>query len=222
MTADGHDGRSHAERESPVGKPVIRGDPSLTGQHAEEAVEFDPDDPESLELAARTVLAFSENTAGADDNVYMLRGAAACAALVRGEGSYKAAAGRAGGDATVSFIRKWSRVHDLPRSIRRHVAMGHIAPTAAKHVARVAGEARLQLAWAILDHDMTVRQVRSVASDVNDGQSVARTLETEGITLGELTVELDPVVYRELRRRAAIDGESPGDVVSELLDGRLE
>jgi len=222
MTADGHDGRSHAERESPVGKPVIRGDPSLTGQHAEEAVEFDPDDPESLELAAQTVRAFSENTAGADDNVYMLRGAAACAALVRGEGSYKAAAERAGGDATISFIRKWSRVHDLPRSIRRHVAMGHIAPTAAKHIARVGGEARLQLAWSILDHDMTVRQVRSVASDVNDGQSVERALEREGITLGELSLELDPEVYRELRRRVAIDGQSPGDVVSELLDKTLE
>jgi len=222
MTADGHDGQSHAERESPVGKPVIRGDPALTGQRAEEAVEFDPDDPESLELAARTVRAFSENTAGADDNVYMLRGAAACAALVRGEGSYKAAAERAGGDATVSFIRKWSRVHDLPNSIRRHVAMGQIAPTAAKHIARVGGEARLSLAWAILDHDMTVRQVRSVASDVNNGQSVARALETEGIRLGELSLELDPEVYRELRRRAAIDGRSPGEVVSELLDGRLE
>jgi hypothetical protein len=222
MTADGHDGRSHAERESPVGKPVIRGDPSLTGQHAEEAVEFDPDDPESLELAARTVRAFSENTAGADDNVYMLRGAAACAALVRGEGSYKAAAERAGGDATISFIRKWSRVHDLPRSIRRHVAMGHIAPTAAKHIARVGGEARLQLAWSILDHDMTVRQVRSVASDVNNGQSVERALEREGITLGKLSLELDPEVYRELRRRVAIDGQSPGDVVSELLDKTLE
>jgi len=222
MTADGHDGRSHAERESPVGKPVIRGDPSLTGQHAEEAVEFDPDDPESLELAAQTVRAFSENTAGADDNVYMLRGAAACAALVRGEGSYKAAAERAGGDATISFIRKWSRVHDLPRSIRRHVAMGHIAPTAAKHIARVGGEARLQLAWSILDHDMTVRQVRSVASDVNDGQSVERALEREGITLGKLSLELDPEVYRELRRRVAIDGQSPGDVVSELLDKTLE
>ena len=222
MTADGHDGRSHAERESPVGKPVIRGDPDLTGQRAEEAVEFDPDDPESLELAARTVRAFSENTAGADDNVYMLRGAAACAALVRGEGSYKAAAERAGGDATVSFIRKWSRVHDLPNSIRRHVAMGRIAPTAAKHIARVGGEARLQLAWAILDHDMTVRQVRSVASDVNNGESVAQALETEEIRLGELSLELDPDVYRELRRRAAIDGQPPGEVVSELLDGRLE
>jgi hypothetical protein len=222
MTADGHDGRSHAERESPVGKPVIRGDPSLTGQRAEEAVEFDPDDPESLELAAQTVRAFSENTAGADDNVYMLRGAAACAALVRGEGSYKAAAGRAGGDATVSFIRKWSRVHDLPRSIRRHVAMGHIAPTAAKHVARVGGEARLHLAWAILDHGMTVRQVRSVASDVNDGHSVAGALEAEGITLGELELTLDPDVYRELRRRAALEGDSPGEVVDDLLADQLE
>ncbi|MBO4247422.1 MULTISPECIES: hypothetical protein [Halomicrobium] len=222
MTADGHDGPSHAERESPVGKPVIRGDPSLTGQRAEEAVEFDPDDPESLDLAARTVRAFSENTAGADDNVYMLRGAAACAALVRGEGSYKAAAERAGGDATVSFIRKWSRVHDLPRSIRRHVAMGHIAPTAAKHIARVGGEARLQLAWAALDHDLTVRQVRSVASDVNDGQSVASALEAEGVRLGELELALDPAVYRELRRRAALDGESPGAVVSELLADRLD
>ena len=205
-----------------MGKPVIRGDPSLTGQRAEEAVEFDPDDPESLELAAQTVRAFSENTAGADDNVYMLRGAAACAALVRGEGSYKAAAERAGGDATVSFIRKWSRVHDLPRSIRRHVAMGHIAPTAAKHIARVGGEARLHLAWAILDHDMTVRQVRSVASDVNDGHSVAGALEAEGVTLGELELTLDPDVYRELRRRAALDGESPGAVATDLLADRLE
>lgn len=222
MTAEDDDGRGRAERESPVGKPVIRGDPSLTGQRAEEAVEFDPDDPESLELAARTVRAFSENTAGSDDNVYMLRGAAACAALVRGEGSYKAAAERAGGEATVSFIRKWSRVHDLPRSIRRHVAMGHIAPTAAKHIARVGGEARLQLAWASLDHDMTVRQVRSVASDVNEGQSVASALRAEDVELGELSMRLDPDVYRELRRRAALDGKPPGEVASELLDARLE
>ena len=222
MTPDGDDGRRPStDRESPVGKPVIRGDPALTGQRAEDAVEFDPDDPESLQLAADTVRAFSENTAGADDNVYMLRGAAACAALVRGEGSYKAAAERAGGDATVSFIRKWSRVHDLPNAIRRHVAMGHIAPTAAKHIARVAGEARLMLAWALLDHDMTVRQVRSVASDVNDGQSVEQALLAEGITLGEITLELDPDVYRELRRRAALDGHDPGELVSDLVAERL-
>lgn len=223
MTAYGDGGPTPStDRESPVGKPVIRGDPSLTGQRAEEAVEFDPDDPESLQLASDTVRAFSENTAGADDNVYMLRGAAACAALVRGEGSYKAAAERAGGEATVAFIRKWSRVHDLPNAIRRHVAMGHIAPTAAKHIARVAGEARLMLAWALLDHDMTVRQVRSVASDVNDGQSVAEALRTEDISLGEISLELDADVYRELRRRAAIDGQDPGDLVSELLADRID
>ena len=210
------------DRESPVGKPVIRGDPRLTGQQPDEAVEFDPDDPESLELAARTVRRFSENTAGADDNVYMLRGAAACAALVRGEGSYKAAAQRAGGEATVSFIRKWSRVHDLPRSIRVYVAKGEIAPTAAKHIARLAGEARLLLAWAALDHDLTVRQIRSVASGVNNGSTVADALAAEGYTLGELTIDIDADAYCKLRRRAALDATEPSAVVTEALESLLD
>jgi hypothetical protein len=235
MTSDGSDGeRSEpgsaadergtavADRRSPVGKPVIRGDPSLTGQRAEEAVEFDPEDPESLQLAAETVGAFSENTAGADDNVYMLRGAAACAALVRGEGSYKAAAERAGASATVSFIRKWSRVHDLPNAVRRHVAMGQIPPTAAKHIARIGGEARLHLAWALLDHDLTVRQVRSVASDVNDGESVAEALRAEDVELGRMALTLDTDVYCKLRRTAALDNRSPGELVSDLIGDRLD
>jgi len=210
------------DRESPVGRPVIRGDPTLTGERAEQAVEFDPADPESLERAAQTVRKFSQNTAGADDNVFMLRGAAACAALVRGEGSYKAAAERAGGDATVAFIRKWSRVHDLPRSIRRHVAMGEIAPTAAKHIARVGGEARLLLAWAVLDHDMTVRQVRSVASAINDGSDIRGALAAEGIPLGEITIDLDQRTYCELRRQAALDGRNPGEMVAEALTEYLD
>ena len=210
------------ERKSPVGKPVIRGDPTFAGQHAEEAVEFDPDDPESLELAARTVRRFSENTAGADDNVYMLRGAAACAALVRGEGSYKAAAERAGGDATVSFIRKWSRVHDLPRSIRVHVAKGEIAPTAAKHIARVAGEARLLLAWAALDHDLTVRQIRAVASTINDGASIEDALDAEGFQLGRLTIDIDTDAYCKLRRQAALDASDPSALVTEALESTLD
>jgi hypothetical protein len=204
-------------RKSPVGTPVIRGDPSLTGEYAERAVEIDPEDAESLELAAETVGAFAENTAGAADNVLMLRGAAACAALVRGEGSYKAAAERAGGDVTVSFIRKWSRVHDLPQAIRRHVARGEIAPTAAKHIARVAGEARLHLAWAVLDHDLTVRQVRSAASAVNDGDSVEDALAREGITLGELELRLPPDIYCRLRREASLADSAPGDLVAEAL-----
>lgn len=83
------------DRESPVGQPVIRGNPELAGERAPKAVQFDPSNPDSLSSAAQTVSAFAENTAGAEDNIYMLRGAAACAALVRGEGSYKGAAERA-------------------------------------------------------------------------------------------------------------------------------
>jgi len=222
MSNDGPETAPPTDRESPVGVPVIRGDPALTGEHAERAVSFDPEDPESLELAAETVAAFAGNTAGADDNVLMLRGAAACAALVRGEGSYKSAAERAGDGVTVSFIRKWSRVHDLPQLIRRHVARGEIAPTAAKHIARVSGTARLHLAWATLDHGLTVREVRSVASAVNDGASVERALARQGFTLGELTLELPPEVYCGLRRRASLEDREPGDVVAEELAGSVK
>ncbi len=222
MSEDGSGQPPPTDRESPVGAPVIRGDPTLTGEHAEQAVAFNPEDPESLALAAETVAAFAQNTAGADDNVVMLRGAAACAALVRGEGSYKAAAKRAGEGVTVSFIRKWSRVHDLPQSIRRHVARGDIAPTAAKHVARVSGEARLHLAWAVLDHDLTVRQVRSVASTVNDGTDIERALSQSGIDLGEIAVQLPTDVYCKLRRRASLEDSPPGDLVADALSARFD
>lgn len=219
MSDDGPESHPPTDRESPVGQPVIRGDPSVTGEHAERAVEFDPDDRESLERAAETVAAFAENTAGADDNVLMLRGAAACAALVRGTGSYKAAAERAGDGVTISFIRKWSRVHDLAHSIRRHVARGEIAPTAAKHIARVSGGARFHLAWAAIDHGMTVRQVRSVASSVSEGVDVERALAREGINLGEITLDLPMRVYCELRRQASLEDRSPGELAGEELTG---
>jgi hypothetical protein len=211
---DQPDGGPPTDRESPVGEPVIRRDPKVAG---ERAVRFDPDDPESLAEAADTVRRFAENTAGSEDNVYMLRGAAACAALVRGTGSYKLAAERAGGEATVSFIRKWARVHDLPRSIRRHVALGEIAPTAAKHIARVSGESRFLLAWAALDHDLTVREIRSMASRVNEGESVEAALGAEGIDLGRLTVSLSADVYRELRRRAALEETDPDEIIDRAL-----
>ncbi len=217
MTEDGSRNFFKTDRQSPVGKPVIRGDPDITGQGPEEAVQFDPDDPDSLALAAETVAAFASNTAGAEDNVFMLRGAAACAALVRGEGSYKDAASRAGDGVTVSFIRKWSRVHDLPHSIRRHVARGQIAPTAAKHIARVSGAARLHLAWAVLDHDLTVRDVRAIASEINDGTDVADALAARGITLGELALTLEQDIYGELRRQASIEDVPPGELANEAL-----
>mgnify|MGYP000476945257 CR=1 FL=1 len=206
------------DRESPVGQPVVRGDEAVTGQRAERAKAFDPDDAESVAEAAETVRRFADNTAGDEDNVFMLRGAAACAALVRAEKSYTAATERAGGDVTVAFVRKWARVHDLPQSIRRYVAMGQIAPTAAKHVARVSGEDRFQLAWAVLDGELTVREVRSVASAVNDGAPVAAALADHGVAPGELTLSLPSDTYRELRRAAAMEGEEPEAIVAEALD----
>jgi hypothetical protein len=205
------------DRESPVGAPVIRGDESVAGPHAREAVQFDPDDPESLADAAETVRQFASGEI-ADDHLYMLRGAAACAALVRGEGSYKAAAKRANGETTISFIRKWARVHDLPRSVRKQVALGQIAPTAAKHIARVGGEARLLLAWATLDGDLTVREVRSVASAVNDGIPIERALEEYGVELGRINVRLSPETYRDLRRRASIEDVDPDEFVTAALE----
>ncbi|ELY92520.1 hypothetical protein C483_07854 [Natrialba hulunbeirensis JCM 10989] len=209
------------DRESPVGTPVIRGDESVTGQHATRAVQFDPNDPDSLQKAADTVTEFATG-ASDDDHLYMLRGAAACAALVRGEGSYKAAAERAGDDVTVSFIRKWARVHDLPRSVRKQVALGQIAPTAAKHIARVGGEARLLLAWAAIDADLTVRDVRSIASAVNDGTPIEDALAANGTQLGRLELTLSPASYRDLRRQASLDGVDPGELVTAALESALE
>ena len=222
MTIDRPEEDPPSDRESPVGAPVVRGDEAVAGERAREAVQFDPDDPESLENAAETVRAFAETATGGEDNIFMLRGAAACAALVRGEGSYKAAAERAGDGVTVSFIRKWARVHDLPQSIRRHVAMGHIAPTAAKHIARVGGEARFQLAWAVLDGDLTVREVRSIASAINDGTPIEDALADQGVEPGELRVKLSLDTYRDLRRLAAYEGVEPDELVDRALDEWLE
>ncbi|PSQ45740.1 hypothetical protein BRD12_09005 [Halobacteriales archaeon SW_12_67_38] len=185
------------ERDSPVGEPVIRGDPTFAGERAGEAVQFDPDDPESVTRAAGIVRSFADDSVGDADSVYMLRGA---------------------GDATVSFIRKWARVHDLPRSIRQYVATGEIAPTAAKHIARVTGEARFLLAWATLDADLTVRDVRSIASDANSGTPPERALSAHGVPPGEVTLDLPPETYRELRRQAALRGVDPAALVAEALD----
>lgn len=217
MTKRSIDREPPTDRESPVGSPVVRGDAAITGERAREATAFNPDDPDSLEHAAQTVRSFADANPASGDHIFMLEGAAACAALVRGEGSYKAAAERAGGDATVSFIRKWARVHDLPQAVRRHVARGDIAPSAAKHIARVRGDARFQLAWATLDHDLTVREIRRLASSINDTDDVASALAGHDITLGEMTMELPLPVYRELRRVAANEDREPGAVVADAL-----
>jgi hypothetical protein len=212
--------RPPADREEPVGAPVVRADPAVTGERAREAVEFDPDDPDSVAQAAEVVRAFASDAIGGD-NVLMLRGAAACAALVRGVGSYKTAAERAGGDVSVSFIRKWARVHDLPQSVRRHVARGDIAPTAAKHVARLSGDARFLLAFAIVDSDLTVREVRRVASAINEGVPAATALADHGVELGRLSIKLPSDQYVELRRRASLRNVEPGELVADALDDYL-
>jgi len=221
MTEDDSERPVRTGRESPVGEPVVRGDPELTGQQAEEAVEFDPDEQGSIERAAETVKRFAATDLGDGEQIFMLRGAAACGALVRGEGSYKAAAERAGEEVTVPFIRTWSRVHDLPRSVRRHVAVDDISPSAAKHIARLTGTDRLHLAWATLDHDLTVREVRSIASDVRDGTSIEVALARRGYTLGEIMLELPVDEYCMLRQQASLDGQSPGELAGESLSERL-
>src|SRR6056297_544909 len=206
-----------SDRETPVGTPVVRADPEITGERAAEAIGVDPDDPASVDEAAHVVYEFATGAVGGNDHVLMLRGAAACAALVRGVGSYKDAAERAGDGVTVSFIRKWARVHDLPQSIRRHVARGHIAPTAAKHIARVPGEARFTLAWATIDSDLTVREVRAIASEINDGTDPADALRGYGVRPGRIGLDLPPELYNELRRRASVQNRAPGDVVGDAL-----
>ena len=206
-----------SDRDTPVGTPVVRADPAITGERAAEAVGFDPDDPASVAEAAEVVHQFATGAVGGNDHVLMLRGAAACAALVRGVGSYKQAAERAGEGVTVSFIRKWARVHDLPQSIRRHVARGHIAPTAAKHIARVPTEDRYLLAWASLDADLTVRDIRAVASAINNGTDVETALRDHGLTPGRLSMSLPPELYVELRHRASMANREPGAVVADAL-----
>ena len=210
------------DRAAAVGDPVVRGDPAVAGEQAQQAVGFDPDDDASLQAATETVTQFATQAVGADDNVVMLRGAAASAALVRGEGSYKGAASRAGEDVSVAFVRKWARVHDLPESIRRHVARGQIAPTAAKHIARVDGAARFALAWAVLDHDLTVREVRRLASRINEGSSPRAALRDIGVQPGRLELSLPADVYRELRVRASLKNTEPGDVVADALEEYFE
>jgi len=220
MTDHPTDDLPPTDRESPVGAPVIRGDAAVTGERAREAVAFDPGDPESVAEAAAIVREFADDSGDGTDTLYMLRGAAACAALVRGEGSYKRAAERSG--TPVTFIRKWARVHDLPRPIRRHVALGELAPTAAKHIARVSGDARYQLAWAALDNDLTVREVRAVASAVTNGAAVEDALREVGVTPGELSVRLPLDTYRKLRQRAALLDREPGALVADALDAYEE
>lgn len=217
MPTNNHHSNPDADRKEPIGAPVVRGDPELTGAHAKTAEEFNPDDPESLREAETIIQEFSDGIGTSElDHLAMLRGAAACAALVRGEGSYKAAAERAG--VSVRFLRKWARVHDLPISIRRNIARGDVSPSAAEQIARLSGDARFLLAWAVMDAELSVDEVRQIASEILDGESVENSLANRGVVLGNIHVRLPSVTYRELRRTASLTNQSLDEVVTNAID----
>jgi hypothetical protein len=215
---DGDPPRPPTDRESPVGEPVVRGDDAVADDD-QPAVTFDPSDPESVATAVETIAAFAAGDLP-DTPRYVLRAAAACAALVRAEDGYTAAAERAG--CSVALVRKWARVHDLPQPIRERVAHGDIPPSAAKHVARVHGDARYLLAWAVVDDDLTVREIRAAASAVADGADPAEALRDQGADPGRLAVSLPVDVYRRLRARATATDTDPSDVVADALRDYLD
>lgn len=204
-------------RASPVGKPVIRGNKEIVGEDAEDAIAFDPDDPEAVEQAIITIQRFTSEENNQHNPLDVLRCAAACATLVRSTGSYKAAAEKAGKEVTVPFIRKWSRVHDLPRAIRIQVAKGNLAPTAAKHIARVNGELRYDLTWATLEYNLSVREIRKIASKLNGSMEAEPVFEEHGINLGAIDLNLPRDLYRELRREAVYKETPVAQVIIQKL-----
>ena len=74
----------------------------------------------------------------------------------------------------------------------------------------------------MLDHDLTVRQVRSLASRINDGASAEEALREEGIELGRVELSLPAPAYREFRREASMGNATPSELLAELLAERYD
>ncbi|MFB6254968.1 MAG: hypothetical protein ABEI06_10195 [Halobacteriaceae archaeon] len=199
------------DRDSPIGRPVIRGDEEIVGEHAEEAEVFDPNNTDDVEKAISVLHSFVSSKT--TNPLLPLRAAAAAATLVRAETSYTDAATRVKDEIGVSFIRKWARVHDLPYAIRKQVAMGVLSPTAAKHIARLTGNDRELLAWTTIDNDLSVREVRSIVSDVMDGESLESAIKDHGIKLGSLTIAIDREAYCAVHREAALEDSEVDDII---------
>jgi hypothetical protein len=86
----------------------------------------------------------------------------------------------------------------------------------------VEGDARFLLSWAIIDHDLSVREVRSIASAVTDGESIEEALERFDALPGETEVSLPTDVYHELRLTAAREKRDLDDVVAEAVETWLD
>jgi hypothetical protein len=69
----------------------------------------------------------------------------------------------------------------------------------------------------VIDHDLSVREVRDVVGDVHDGNSLDAALEQRGYTLGEMTVTLPNRTYCLLRQEASRNEQTPGDTIAELF-----
>ncbi len=73
-----------------------------------------------------------------------------------------------------------------------------------------------------MDGSLTVREVRAVASSVNDGTDIETALADAGVTLGEVTLDLPVETYLDLRRRASMENVAPGVIVAAALDGGFQ
>ncbi len=217
----GERGRSiPTDRESPVGAPVIRGDESVTGTRARQAVQFDPDDPDSLEEAAKTVAEFASG-ASDDDHLYMLRRGSLCRTRSRRR-----------------IVQGRCRACRRRRDGLVHPQMG--ARTRSSAVGPQAGRARENRAHSGETHRPRRRRGTTVARVGFDRRRSHRSggpkhrefaqrrhTDPRGAgrvrrQTGELELTLSPPTYRDLRRRASIEDVEPGEIVTEALETYFE
>ncbi|MFC6725339.1 hypothetical protein ACFQE1_13365, partial [Halobium palmae] len=82
--------------------------------------------------------------------------------------------------------------------------------------------ARLHLAWATIDADLTVREIRSIASTVNSGDSAVDALRASGVSPGHIELDLPLDRYLQLRRRASLENREPSEVAADALDAYFD
>lgn len=86
----------------------------------------------------------------------------------------------------------------------------------------MSGRARFLLAWAVVDEALAVERVARLASAIEDGRSPEAAFDELGVRAGRIRVGLPAATYRELPRRASLDGVEPDAVVEAALRRRFE